>query len=64
LGLSICWQIAQGLGGTIGFESQKGKGTTFSFKFKATSENNLKSPQLLSGVKNRLKALVSQTRVV
>ena len=35
LGLSICNQIAQGLGGQISFESKPGEGTTFSFSFSA-----------------------------
>jgi len=32
LGLSICYKICQLLGGSLGFESEKGKGTTFTIQ--------------------------------
>ncbi len=38
LGLSICQQIAQGLGGEIKFVSKRGNGSAFTFTFSANGK--------------------------
>ena len=36
LGLNICYKICKALGGSIKVDSKLGKGSTFTFSFKAT----------------------------
>jgi len=60
LGLTICKHLSEMMGGSIGFRSEEGVGTTFIFKMKLKTNLNAINAELESGTNNTSKLNASR----